>query len=180
MAPGEADWPALALVNTRVSGTRGVLDRLAGPDDLLVWLARQNLPTGGRVDADEFVTFTGLRDAAREVLSSVELRRPPARSAISRINRLASEPVRPVLGLDRTLRWEPVGTPAAEAAVARDVIRLASSDVALRLRTCAADDCDRMFIQDHGRRVWCSVQCGNRMRVRRHATRHRTRPTDLA
>jgi hypothetical protein len=41
------------------------------------------------------------------------------------------------------------------------------------VRTCAAEDCDRMFVQDHGRRIWCSARCGARIRGRRRSARTR-------
>ena len=91
---------------------------------------------------------------------------------MDRINESAAEPIHRVLPAERQVRMEQ-GDRTIEAHYARDVIRVASSADAARVRTCAADDCDRLFIQAHGRRLWCSAACGNRVRVRRHAARPR-------
>jgi predicted RNA-binding Zn ribbon-like protein len=117
-------------------------------------------------------TIAALREAARKIFTAVERRESAPGSSVAFVNAAADEPVRPVLETERTRRWEPVGEGAAIAAIARDVIELVTSPDGLRIRTCAAPDCDRMFLQDHGRRIWCSTRCGGRVRARRHHTAH--------
>jgi predicted RNA-binding Zn ribbon-like protein len=66
--------------------------------------------------------------------------------------------------LDRML-W-----PVAQAAAA-----LLTSEDAGAVRECAAGDCGWLFLDLSHRRRWCSMQaCGNRMKARRHYTRHKT------
>lgn len=176
-APGEERSVALALVNTRVSGTRGVFDGLSGADELHGWLQRRGLLGTTEATTDERSDLLRLRDDARSVLIAVEGRTAPDRPVLDRVNAAASEPVHPVLeirGPTPEMRWEPTARERPTARIARDLILFAVSPEAARLRTCAADDCDRMFVQDHGRRIWCSPGCGNRMRVQRHAARTRT------
>ena len=58
--------------------------------------------------------------------------------------------------------------------VARDAADFLTSGDLSRLRVCAADDCDWLFL-DQSRnqsRVWCNMQvCGNRAKARRHYAR---------
>lgn len=58
--------------------------------------------------------------------------------------------------------------------VARDAADFLTSGNLSRLRVCAADDCDWLFL-DQSRnqsRVWCNMQvCGNRAKARRHYAR---------
>jgi len=175
-APGEERSVALALVNTRVSGTRGVFDRLSEAAELDRWLQRRDLLGTAEASATERSDVLRLRDDARAVLAALELGGAPARPVLDRVNAAASEPVRPVLdvhGSGPVMRWESAARERPITRIARDLILFAVSAEAARLRTCAADDCDRMFVQDHGRRIWCSSSCGNRMRVQRHAARAR-------
>jgi predicted RNA-binding Zn ribbon-like protein len=164
--PGEDEWLPLALVNTRVTGSRGVFERL--PDDAAVtsWLLGHGVAGGAGRHG-----IVSLRSDVRTVLEAVPAAGALPGKALARVNAAAADPVTPRLTADRTLRWEPVGPCSATALIAREAIRLAASDAAPRLRVCAADDCDRMFVQDHGRRIWCTPRCGTRMRVQRHLAR---------
>lgn len=173
-APGEELSVALALVNTRVSGTRGVFDRLPDQQATRDWAQRHHLEKAK--DAASSEGLLRLRTDARAVFEAVEHRVSPDGDVLERVNEAASEPVHPQLDATTAglhLKWAPVDTADPTAAVARDLVQFATSPFAARIRTCAADDCDRMFVQDHGRRIWCSPGCGNRMRVQRHALKKR-------
>lgn len=172
-AYGEDEWAALSLVNTRVTAAAGVFERLGDEPALGVWLEARQLPaidSPGRRGA--LARFRRLRADARGLLEAIEAGTPLRSDVLESVNRAAAEPVRPVLTADRRLTWEPAAAASAEAAVARDLIRLVVSADGGRVRTCAAEDCDRLFIQDHGRRIWCCNACGNRIRARRYAARH--------
>ncbi|HEY4268644.1 MAG TPA: CGNR zinc finger domain-containing protein [Galbitalea sp.] len=168
-APGEEIHVSLALVNTRVAGAGGPLDRLSTREELAEWYTQQALPPA-RLAGQELAAVHALRDDARSVFAAIEHHAPLPVPAVARINQTASEPAHPALGSDRSLRWLPIASPSAPAALARDLINLSTSSEATLLRTCAADDCDRMFLLPHGRQIWCSAQCGNRIRARRHST----------
>lgn len=180
-APGEDRSLALALVNTRVTGSRGVFERLPDAEALTRWLQRHRVDAPAPATGPDLDRFTRLRGDARVVLDSVQEQVEPPADVLTRVNATAGEvAVRPVLRPGPAaleVEWRPVpgpdGRSAATAAVARDLVVFAASDDARRVRTCAADDCDRMFVQDHGRRIWCSPGCGNRTRVQRHARRAR-------
>lgn len=58
--------------------------------------------------------------------------------------------------------------------VARDAADFLTSGDLSRLRVCAADDCDWLFLDEsrNRSRVWCNMQvCGNRAKARRHYAR---------
>jgi predicted RNA-binding Zn ribbon-like protein len=59
-------------------------------------------------------------------------------------------------------------------AVARAAAELLTSPDRTTVRACPGDDCGWLFIDQRGRRRWCSMSaCGNRAKARRHAERHR-------
>lgn len=71
--------------------------------------------------------------------------------------------------------WVPRGPRAPLGIIARDAVRLLGTTPPHRLRLCAADDCDRWFVDSSkaGRRKWCSMAtCGNRAKASRYRTRH--------
>jgi predicted RNA-binding Zn ribbon-like protein len=173
-AYGERDWLALSLVNTYVAGTGEPIDRLPDETALATWLEEHQLPRVDRRGA--LVAFHRLRGYARSLLEDVGSTAPARQDLLDAINLVGAEPVRPVLTATLQLEWDPVVAASPEAAVARDLMRLVASGESDRVRVCAAEDCDRMFVQDHRRRVWCSNACGNRVRARRHAARRRLHP----
>ena len=63
---------------------------------------------------------------------------------------------------------EPDSIDAALSLLAVDAIGVIAGARGERLRACEAPGCTRLFLQEHGRRVWCSEPCGNRARVARH------------
>lgn len=59
--------------------------------------------------------------------------------------------------------------------VAQSAAELLTSAARRAVRECAAGDCGWLFLDLSHRRRWCSMQsCGNRMKARRHYTRHKT------
>jgi predicted RNA-binding Zn ribbon-like protein len=162
----------LSFVNTRTGGNEAGIDRILDADSLDRRRRARGLPA---ISGSAAGMIGALRQAAREIFAAVERRESAPESSVALVNAAADEPVRPVLETGLTRRWEPFGEGTAIAAIARDVIELVVSPDGLRIRTCAAPDCDRMFLQDHGRRIWCSPQCGGRVRARRHQTAHSTR-----
>jgi predicted RNA-binding Zn ribbon-like protein len=71
---------------------------------------------------------------------------------------------------------------AGLSALARDAVDLLTGPLGHRIRVCAAQDCELLFVDASrpGTRRWCSMQrCGNLTKVRAHrATRARSVPTD--
>lgn len=58
--------------------------------------------------------------------------------------------------------------------VALSAVDLLSRPERDAVRACPGDGCGWLFLDQRGRRVWCSMAaCGNRAKVRAHAARHR-------
>ena len=64
------------------------------------------------------------------------------------------------------------GIEDALAAIAAAAATLLTGPDAARLRACHGPRCVLHFVQDHPRRQWCSLACGNRARAARHYRRH--------
>jgi predicted RNA-binding Zn ribbon-like protein len=169
---GEDRSLTLSLVNTRVAGAGSEFDRLTSTAALTDWIEHRDIRSHHNLTARDLEDFVQLRTDARAVLIAVADHVAPDAAAVQRVNSAAAAvPVKPVLRTDSSTvisAWEPIGVHSPLAEVARDLIGFATSEPASHLRVCAADDCDRLFIQDHGRRIWCSTACGNRMRAKRH------------
>jgi predicted RNA-binding Zn ribbon-like protein len=183
-APGEERFLSLALVNTVVSGTRGSVERLGDREALASWLEAHRVQGAiGPQDAAGRESLTALRSTLRYVFSAHITGQPLDPKEVGRLNDTAATvAVVPSLRLDGVdglaAAWgSPSGDDDVEAAISRDAINLLTSPSAARLRECAADDCDRLFLQDHGRRRWCSQACGDRTRAARHYAKVRqTKP----
>lgn len=172
-APGEDVSTALALANTRVDGPHGTVERLADVDAATEWLRRVVSETVPDADADDVQDIMQLRAAIRAVFTAAIRGERAAVDATETVNQVAlADPGAPQLvwaAQSARVEWSgsnPRGVQWALASVARDAIGLLASGTTLRL--CAAPDCNRLFIPDHGRRVWCSTTCGNRVRGSRH------------
>lgn len=88
---------------------------------------------------------------------------------IATVNRFAAQPpLIPVLTKNGTKTATP-DVVCALSALARDAVDLFGGPLGRRVRACAANDCDLLFVDASppGRRRWCSMQrCGNRAKVR--------------
>jgi predicted RNA-binding Zn ribbon-like protein len=177
-APGEDRSIALALVNTELRPRGEPLELLPDVPALIVWLRSWGLHVAG-VDAADLDAVRALRTAIRSVFTTRTATGPPARGAVAEINRAAAlAPSWPRLrwggqGLRPARSWVRGSTPAqiALAVIAADAIDTLHGDSGERLRRCEAHGCTRLFIQDHGRRRWCSRACGDRVRFARHYRR---------
>ncbi len=178
---------ALELVNTTFvrGGSRGILlDALRTPDDLGHWLAAHGLPlpagpAGAGATAAHLERFLELRQALRDLAAAHTGGETPAAGQVGLVNaaaRLARSwteleagaPLRAV-----TRRVEPDPYLAALGEVAAAGIGLFTGEAAGRIRACPAPGCILYFVRSHGRREWCTVTCGNRVRVARHGRRQK-------
>jgi predicted RNA-binding Zn ribbon-like protein len=177
-APGEDRSVALALVNTELSPRGEAIDLLPDGPALARWLRAHGLPAPppASIGDDEVDRARGLRTAVRAVFAARAAGARAPRSAVAEINRaaaLAPRVARLVWG-PRGPRWAttwPAVAPPLEIALARladDAIATVVGATGERLRACEAHGCNRLFIQDHGRRRWCSRTCGDRVRFARH------------
>ena len=181
-APGEADRPALALVNSRRRAPGGTpVDELVSPDALRAWLAGHGLPASAPIDHDALVTLRELRDAVRELLLARIDGRLPDPAAVEAVN--AASVAAPTAcrlewtdpGAPREVRdrFGAAGAALAGALLAADAIDLLTGPDAADLRACTAPGCLRLLLKDHPRRQWCSTRCGDRVRASRYYHRRR-------
>lgn len=175
-AVGEELSVALGLVNTIRMSRDGEVDLLADPAAHTRWfiersLTRQRL----RVGSDDVARVAELRATVRTLFTArIDERRPPA-AVISTINAFSG--LNPVAA---TLTWTAGGLrrgctagsgdgiDAVLATVAADAIEVVTGELGGRLRRCEAPGCVGLFLRNHGRRVWCSTMCGDRVRASRH------------
>ena len=156
------------LVNT-LPGYDGE-DTLQSPDDLREFLLTNPYTGTIRLDDDEVAAVRAVRARLRELWAVDRAR------AVPRVNtKLADRPALPRLVIHDEYDWHihatsddsPLATRMmVEAAMAFvDVIR---SDEYERVRVCAADDCDAVYIDysKNGSKRYCDTgNCGNRMNV---------------
>ena len=151
-------------------------ERLLSPHDLGTWLAEHigridPADAGDRDLADALI----LRDTiARLYLATVDRTQADA-DDIDTLNLFAATPdVPPALdGGRRQAGAARIRIAQTLSTLARDAVARLSDDTD-RIRRCAADDCDLVFVDESrtGSRRWCSMQrCGNRAKVRAHRAR---------
>jgi predicted RNA-binding Zn ribbon-like protein len=169
---------ALDLVATVSPRAEGDVDLLGGPRDLEGWLAPRGID-----EADlslRLADFRDLRAAILALLAAAAGGRPLPPDAVEAVN--AATAAAPV---SVRLRVEPPdvrlveetsasGAARAFASIARDAIEVLGGSDRDRLRRCPASACGRFFVLGRAAQVWCSPDCGNRVRVARHHARRRT------
>jgi predicted RNA-binding Zn ribbon-like protein len=164
-------YPVLAL------GFGSIAPELTGPA-FEAWLIGAGVPSEDRPGlALRLGDFRGLHRAVVGALAGAARGRVPA-DAVARLNDAAAlVPFAPRLRVDdgrAVLVDDPEPTGRAAdllSAVARSAIRLLGSADAERLRRCPR--CAAFFLASRSDRLWCSVACGNRVRVARHHARRR-------
>jgi predicted RNA-binding Zn ribbon-like protein len=174
-APGEHASTALALVNTEIEPRGRPVDLLPDGRALADWLRARGLRAGrsASIADQDLGRVRELRTAIRAAFIARATGRRPSRTAIASINTAAAlVPSTPRLAwTDDGPGHETVWAQGARAAdvvlaeIAANAIAILLGDSGSRLRLCEAHGCNRMFIQDHRRRRWCSRTCGDRVRV---------------
>lgn len=157
---------ALSLVN----------EPLESGQDLIRWLQAAGLePEEVEEVAFRLPEFRSLRAAIRAVLEAAIGSAVPPVDAVSLLNE-ASGRVPRVLVLEPPLaRDDPVSANATTRTLARvawSTIELVGGPARDKLRRCGS--CGDVFVATRSDRRWCSVACGNRVRVARHHARRRS------
>ncbi|MDB5606286.1 MAG: hypothetical protein JWP25_3186 [Bradyrhizobium sp.] len=155
-------------------------DELAGPRELGVWMAQRGLLwTGAKVTPAMLETALRLRTDIRAYLECD----PAERCKNGRVTGLLNKALkpfplvaeaRPDRGL--TLRASRDDALAGLSVVVSELYDGASNGTLDRLKTCAAEECRRVFYDRSkpATRRWCmSTLCGNRMKTRTYRARHR-------
>ncbi len=187
-APGEEHSLGLALVNTELVHRGEPFDLLVGADAVPGWLEARGLewPDGSEITRKDAERLRGLRAAIRAAFVARIDGRPLDRGSLETLNAAsAAGPRTPRLAwesdgpeLDWAAPREGTGLDVALATIAADAIDVVSSPLGALLRSCEAHGCVRLFLQDHGRRRWCSRTCGDRVRVARHYEKTRRERDD--
>jgi predicted RNA-binding Zn ribbon-like protein len=177
-APGEELSVGLALVNTELVHRSEPVDLLDGVEAVPVWLGARGLgwPEGSEISRADGERLRRLRSAIRAAFVARIDGRPLDPASLDVLNAAcAAGPRTPQLTWEDDgpeLGWAKpragTGLDVALATIAADAIDIVSSPLGGLLRACEAHGCVRLFLQDHGRRRWCSRTCGDRVRVARH------------
>lgn len=176
-APGEDHSPALALVNTELEPRGRRVDLIGDAEAAGRWLSARGLaPAGTTLRHGDVDAVHALRAATRALFASVIAGTAAAPTALAAVNASARRaPGAPQLawaddGPEADWLPAPGAGPldTALASLAADAIDVLTGPRAATLRACQAHGCVRLFLQDHGRRHWCSRTCGDRVRVARH------------
>ena len=176
-APGAERHVALDLANSAVAVSGGhVFDLLGTPDSANTWLADRGLaPTAFGMREQCAAQLRALREQVRALIASRVEQLPPPDSALAAVNDVMTRvPTAALLRWDgeQGLRREashPVTQALnhALAVLAADAAELLTGDDAPLLAACGAPSCRRYLLRTHGRRQWCSVRCGDRVRAAR-------------
>jgi len=159
-----------ALVLTLING------HLESGQDLARWLGSSAGLDRGEIQevALRLREFRALRAAARGVLdASVNGTAPPV-DAVELLNEVSGRVPRTLVLDPPTARDEPASANATAGTLARiawSTIELVGGPDRARLRRCGS--CGNVFVATRSDRRWCSVPCGNRVRVARHHARRR-------
>ncbi|MFI6033506.1 ABATE domain-containing protein [Streptomyces sp. NPDC051315] len=183
-APGEEQYPSLALANSAIALPGGqFIDLLGTPAAANRWLVDHGLaPADAGMREMCAAQLRALREQIRTLLASRVAALPAIPAAVAAVNdALTRVPTAPLLQWDEKsgpYRTTPHPTTAivdhALATLATDAADLLTSAEAERLTDCGSPPCNRYLLR-HGRRHWCSTRCGDRARAARAYAR-RTQP----
>ncbi|MGP4024653.1 CGNR zinc finger domain-containing protein [Actinomadura sp. 3N407] len=174
--------PGALCLELLVTGGPGPYRRyevLHGPDDLSDWADRSRLtPTPAlQISKTEVTNARNLRDALFRVVLAHLHSDPYPPGDLKTLNKAAARPaLAPAITPTGERQW--AGTPTGThllATVAQDAIELLTGPSAHRIRTCAGENCQLVYVDTSrpGRRRWCSMEhCGNLHKVRALRSRH--------
>lgn len=165
----------LDFVHTGGVGRFAAAELVHTPADANQWLALVlNLDTqdivATRVDLEP---LRDLREAIWQLAQAAVAGRSLRTEHVAVVNEAATaSPPTMAMTSDGALRTvPPVEVTRALSALARDAIDLFTGPLRQRVRTCAAEDCELLFVDSSrpGQRRWCSMtRCGSRDKMRRY------------
>lgn len=114
-----------------------------------------------------------LREALWQLAQAAIAGRPFAAKHVAAVNAAAgvAPPIPSMTSAGTRQTASPVSGAQALSALARDGVDLFTGSLRQRVRTCAAEDCELLFVDASrpGRRRWCSMKrCGSRTKMRRY------------
>ena len=166
----------LDFVHTGGVGNWVAAELIHDERDLGRWLAYVLDVRGIEARAHDVVVAKRLREAMWQLAQRQVAHQPLRRQDIRIVNAAAAAPpLVPALSGDGTARTvAPRLAVSALSVLARDAVDLFSGPLKNRVRTCAADDCELLFVDASrpGQRRWCSMQrCGNIAKMRDYRAR---------
>lgn len=177
-----AAW--LDLLSTLEGRHRDTLvDRIATPENLGAWLDQAGLRPDAPVTKSDVATAVELREALHRVTVGVIDGTTPRRPDIAILNAAltAEMPLRVAPGTGRVCVARPATVAEALARLTRDAVQLLGGPQRGGLKACGDSTCSGVFLDDTGRRRWCTDErCGNRLRVRAHRQRKRAAASSSA
>lgn len=174
---------ALDLINTE-ENRRGVRrDFIGSPEEFSLWLTDEELsgavskiqiPFDVKVWSESIEKVHDLRTEIREYLERIADGEETPNEFVRRLESFVERaPFTMKLHEERVVNI-PVGEPIERlcSLVTANVLRLIGEGRMRYLRRCENPNCLFMFLDESGRRKWCSMKrCGNRAKVTRHMKR---------
>ena len=172
--------PSLDLVNTELVSRGQRQDLLLSERDVLDWISvikrekpywdsQLSLKIKERIQ-QAFVGVLEMRTILRKQFESIAAGNPiPAEFIAFLENKIEKSPFTYKLS-DQKLVPIPVGEAEdiLQSYLAFDTLTLIEENKLSSLKRCSNDDCVLLFIDESGRRKWCSMKiCGNRKKVAR-------------
>jgi predicted RNA-binding Zn ribbon-like protein len=154
-------------------------DEITGPRELGAWLsARGLLPAGAKITPAMLEIALQLRAGVRAYLECEPARRQSDKNVLRSLNAVTARfplVVEARDGGDMKLRPARDDALAGLSMIVAELHNGAASGMLDRLKTCAAEECRRVFFDRSkpGSRRWCvSTLCGNRAKTRTYRERH--------
>lgn len=168
--------PGALCLDLAYTGPLSGAETLTGPAALADWLSPRFAETDGVVSDGDLRDALALRDAIARLATAAAHDRELDAGDVDVVNLYAAIPdIPPVLaGGTRRAGRATARTGQALSAIARDAVAQLADGARDRIRACAAEDCDIVFVDESrsGNRRWCSMaRCGNRAKVRAHRAR---------
>jgi predicted RNA-binding Zn ribbon-like protein len=156
-------------------------DELGGPRELGAWMSQRGLlSTAARITPEMFETALLLRSSVRDYLKCDSAERRSSKAAARSLNTaMKLFPLVAEARNDGVMALRPVREDALAglSSVVAELYNGSSSGRLDRLKTCAAEECQRVFFDRSkpSTRRWCmSTLCGNRIKTRAYRERQRS------
>jgi predicted RNA-binding Zn ribbon-like protein len=153
-------------------------DEIETPRLLEAWMRERGLlRRGEHVDAGDHRAALELRKTLRDFLLNPPEHRPQAKEAARQLTAVSRKfPLMLAVSDKGAVELAPVPGSNALGRVLGQMIGLAGTGRLARLKTCASDECHRIFFDRSkpANRHWCSSSiCGNRQKTRAYRERQR-------
>jgi predicted RNA-binding Zn ribbon-like protein len=154
-------------------------DEFTGPHELGAWMSARGLSrSSAKITTGRLETALQLRSAIRAFLECAPAARRSSKAVLQSLNKVTRPfPLVVEATDDGSIKLRPARDDALAglATIVAELHTGAASGVLDRLKTCAAEECRRVFYDRSkpGSRRWCvSTLCGNRIKTRTYRERH--------